>query len=61
MIINIFGQPGSGKTTLAEKLSSDLKIRYPDHQIINIDGDFVRKATNNLASIILKVLQMEES
>ena len=41
MIIWLTGQPGSGKTTLANKL-----ITYFDNSI-NIDGDGLRKIFNN--------------
>lgn len=41
MIIWIFGQPGSGKTTLAKKL----KEQYPS--FVHIDGDDIRKRTKN--------------
>ena len=39
MIILFYGQPASGKTTLADKLNIDLKIR--------IDGDKWRDVTKN--------------
>lgn len=45
MIIWLTGQPGSGKTTLANKLISDLK--GDQSKIINIDGDDLRLISKN--------------
>ena len=47
MIILIYGQPNSGKTTLAQKLKTYLHKRYPCHDIHNVDGDVVRTLFNN--------------
>lgn len=41
MIINLIGQPGAGKTTIADKL----KIYVPKY--INIDGDDIRNILRN--------------
>lgn len=41
MILVLFGQPGSGKTTLANALLQEFKIAH------NIDGDFLREVFNN--------------
>ena len=45
MILWFTGQPGSGKTTLAEKFINDKLIwfmRIQSHRIIHIDGDDLR-------------------
>ena len=39
MIIWLTGQPGSGKTTLANELLAFFKEHYSHQKIINIDGD----------------------
>jgi adenylylsulfate kinase-like enzyme len=41
MILVLFGQPCSGKTTIANSLL-DLKI-YNPNGVLNIDGDYIRK------------------
>ena len=46
MIISFIGQPGSGKTTLAEKFIEDKLIGFlnmPHWNIIHLDGDDIRK------------------
>ena len=47
MIIWLTGQPGSGKTTLANQLISCLKNDYNMNQIINLDGDDLRSINKN--------------
>ena len=50
MIIWLTGQPGSGKTTLAEKFINDKLIwfmRIQSHRIIHIDGDDLREIVDN--------------
>lgn len=47
MIINFTGQPESGKTTLSKLLQKELKFYYPEHKVIILDGDVIRKVTNN--------------
>jgi GTPase SAR1 family protein len=48
MIILIFGQPSSGKTTLAQLLKTHLYERYCFDDIHNVDGDVVRTMFNNM-------------
>jgi len=48
MIILFFGQPGSGKTTLASELERIINAECPAHQKIKwIDGDQWRELTGN--------------
>jgi adenylylsulfate kinase-like enzyme len=50
MILWFTGQPGSGKTTLAEKFINDKLIwfmRIQSHRIIHIDGDDLREIVDN--------------
>ncbi len=47
MIIWFTGQPGSGKTTLANALISHLNNGTPNEKIINIDGDDLRNISKN--------------
>ena len=47
MIVWLTGQPGSGKTTLANQLISCLKKDYNINQIINLDGDDLRTINKN--------------
>lgn len=42
MIVLIFGQPNSGKTTLAQSLIASMKKRFAWHNVHNVDGDSVR-------------------
>ena len=44
MIIVLFGQPHSGKTTLADKLYDEIDERYTTH---HIDGDCLRDVFKN--------------
>jgi adenylylsulfate kinase len=47
MIILFFGQPGSGKTTLASELERVINTRYPHQKTKWIDGDQWREMTKN--------------
>jgi len=47
MIIWLTGQPGSGKTTLANSLIDFLKKEKSDINIINLDGDDLRAINKN--------------
>ena len=47
MIIWLTGQPGSGKTTLANELIAYFKEHYESQKIINIDGDDLRIISKN--------------
>ena len=47
MIIWLTGQPGSGKTTLANQLIRDIKSTSNNVKIINIDGDDLRNISKN--------------
>ena len=47
MIIWFTGQPGSGKTTLANELILNLRRDFPDKKLINIDGDDLRSISKN--------------
>ena len=47
MIIWFTGQPGSGKTTLANELILNLKRNSPEKKVINIDGDDLRSISKN--------------
>ena len=47
MIIWLTGQPGSGKTTLANYLIDNLSKEKSNIKIINLDGDDLRKINKN--------------
>jgi len=47
MIIWLTGQPGSGKTTLANELVSKIQSENSSVKIINIDGDDLRNISKN--------------
>tara|TARA_B100000378_G_scaffold141538_1_gene114299 strand:- start:344 stop:793 length:450 start_codon:yes stop_codon:yes gene_type:complete len=47
MIIWLTGQPGSGKTTLANFLIDNISKEEPNIKIINLDGDDLRKINKN--------------
>ena len=47
MIIWLTGQPGSGKTTLANSLIDNLSKEKSNIKIINLDGDDLRKINKN--------------
>jgi adenylylsulfate kinase-like enzyme len=47
MIIWLTGQPGSGKTTLANEFISHAKKNNPSIKIINLDGDDLRNINKN--------------
>ena len=47
MIIWLTGQPGSGKTTLANSIVKTLKSKNPNIKIMNIDGDDLRLMNQN--------------
>jgi len=48
MIIWLTGQPGSGKTTLANSIVEILSQEHPKIKIINLDGDDLRKINKNV-------------
>ena len=47
MIIWLTGQPGSGKTTLANELMVKIQSENSNLKIINIDGDYLRSINKN--------------
>ena len=47
MIIWLTGQPGSGKTTLANSIIYSLTKEQSDIKIINLDGDDLRSINKN--------------
>jgi len=47
MILWLTGQPGSGKTTLANSIIESFKKKQPNIKIINLDGDDLRSINNN--------------
>ena len=47
MIIWLTGQPGSGKTTLANSIIHSLQKEQSDIKIINLDGDDLRSINKN--------------
>ena len=47
MIIWLTGQPGSGKTTLANSFIKKVKRNHKKIKIINLDGDDLRKINKN--------------
>jgi len=47
MICWLTGQPGSGKTTLANSIISELVEENPSLKIINLDGDDLRAINKN--------------
>jgi len=47
MIIWFTGQPGSGKTTLANFLINFFKKNFPEIKVINLDGDDLRSINKN--------------
>jgi len=47
MIIWLTGQPGSGKTTIANELINKIKSDSPSIKIINLDGDDLRSISKN--------------
>jgi len=47
MIIWLTGQPGSGKTTLANKLMVKIQSKNSNLKIINLDGDDLRSINKN--------------
>tara|TARA_B100000427_G_scaffold68497_1_gene54861 strand:- start:310 stop:771 length:462 start_codon:yes stop_codon:yes gene_type:complete len=47
MVIWLTGQPGSGKTTLANSLIQSLEKDNPNIKIINLDGDDLRNINKN--------------
>ena len=47
MIIWLTGQPGSGKTTLANHFINTIKSDFNDIKIINLDGDDLRVINKN--------------
>ena len=47
MIIWLTGQPGSGKTTLAQEIIKLLNEDYKSLKIINLDGDDLRSINKN--------------
>ena len=47
MILWLTGQPGSGKTTLANAFIKKVSKESPDIKIINLDGDDLRNINKN--------------
>ena len=47
MIIWLTGQPGSGKTTLANSFMKSIQKEEPDLDVINLDGDDLRSINKN--------------
>ncbi|MAQ72354.1 MAG: hypothetical protein CMG20_02155 [Candidatus Marinimicrobia bacterium] len=47
MIIWLTGQPGSGKTTLANSFIKSIQKEEPDLDVINLDGDDLRSINKN--------------
>jgi adenylylsulfate kinase-like enzyme len=47
MIILFFGQPASGKTTLADAFVDEMNIRSPFNDFIRVDGDVWRDLSKN--------------
>jgi adenylylsulfate kinase-like enzyme len=47
MIFWLTGQPGSGKTTLANEIISQIKKNDSSIKIINLDGDDLRNINKN--------------
>jgi adenylylsulfate kinase len=47
MIIWLTGQPGSGKTTLANELMAKIQSKNSNLKIINLDGDDLRNINKN--------------
>lgn len=47
MIINLIGQPCSGKTTLSKSVRDKINRELPKYQVIIIDGDQLRKIKSN--------------
>ena len=47
MVIWLTGQPGSGKTTLANKLVDYLNKKNKKNKVINLDGDDLRSINKN--------------
>ena len=47
MIIWLTGQPGSGKTTLANSLIEIIRNNQPELKVINLDGDDLRNINRN--------------
>ena len=47
MIYWFYGQPGAGKTTLSQSLKQHLLREDPSRNIVQIDGDDMRKIYNN--------------
>ena len=47
MIIWLTGQPGSGKTTLANSLIEIIRNNQPELRVINLDGDDLRNINRN--------------
>ena len=55
MIIWLTGQPGSGKTTLANSLIDFLRKDKSNIKIINLDGDDLRAINKNKDLIIKEI------
>lgn len=47
MILCLYGQPGSGKTTLSNSFAGLLKLASPESQFPQLDGDEIRKLFSN--------------
>lgn len=47
MIINLIGQPHSGKTTLSNSLKRIIELTRPKYKVFQVDGDEMRRMFKN--------------